>query len=250
MIAHLVLFFALVFLGPIHSFEEKPASTITMIRLSNSSPRPSENPVTKEAGPPLPIETPKEKQAPEKQTPVKKTEKVSAPLKKEAQKTEPVKSKKTVNLNNKAKKAPSEKQPQKLKPDNAAIQAALNKVNSNIKERNTNTSSNGTSSSGGSHSGNIQSLAPEIAQYKSIVRSRVKRNLSYPGGNGSQVLRAVISFRISPSGSLISASFRSRSGNAGFDTAAMRAVQKASPFPPPPTGAVSQAFVVDLRRRQ
>lgn len=49
--------------------------------------------------------------------------------------------------------------------------------------------------------------------------------------------KARVSFKIAANGGLASVSLRSSSGSPAFDKAALRAVQRAAPFPPPPPGA-------------
>jgi len=49
--------------------------------------------------------------------------------------------------------------------------------------------------------------------------------------------QSVVAFRIAAGGGLASVSIAIRSGSAKLDAAAMRAIQRAAPFPVPPEGA-------------
>jgi len=68
-----------------------------------------------------------------------------------------------------------------------------------------------------------------------------------------QVLRAKINVLISGEGSVISASYESKSGDTSFDLSAMRAIERAAPFPPPPdlirNEAVFEGFLIEFSPR-
>ncbi len=136
---------------------------------------------------------------------------------------------------------------EKAKVDNSQIKNALAGIDKQLNEREK--VSNGNGSPYGTQGGNISADDPGIAAYRSAVKAKVVRNLRWPGGASDTVLITKISFRLSPSGGLISASFAKRSNNGAFDEACMRAVQAASPFPPPPEGAITQGFLVEFRKR-
>jgi protein TonB len=70
--------------------------------------------------------------------------------------------------------------------------------------------------------------------YAAIVRARVSARKPAGGGRRGTV---VISFGVSRSGGLASASISRSSGNPGLDSSVLSAVRGAGPFPAPPPGA-------------
>lgn len=68
-----------------------------------------------------------------------------------------------------------------------------------------------------------------------------------------QVLKTQIVVTIDSQGHVISTSFETKSGDATFDLSAMRAVERAAPFPPPPDmikdEAVSEGFLIEFNPR-
>ena len=74
-----------------------------------------------------------------------------------------------------------------------------------------------------------------LMSYYSSIWSRIKGQWALPQSIlQNQNLEAVIDVKIARSGTLLSAQFEKKSGNSYFDSSAMRAVRKASPFPPLP----------------
>jgi len=74
-----------------------------------------------------------------------------------------------------------------------------------------------------------------LMSYYSSIWSRIKGQWALPQSIlQNQNLETVIDVKIARSGMLLSAQFEKKSGNTYFDSSAMRAVQKASPFPPLP----------------
>jgi TonB family protein len=87
-----------------------------------------------------------------------------------------------------------------------------------------------------------------------MVRSKIIKNwVRTHAGSDTQRLSARIRVQINASGAVISKSFAKSSGDAAFDNSAMRAVEQASPLPPPPPEIMAEAlregFVVDFRAR-
>ncbi len=112
----------------------------------------------------------------------------------------------------------------------------------------------GPGSEFGSPTGVISAQDPGFAQYQSQVRSKIMREWvqTHVGGE-LEHLRARITVRINASGDVISKSFAKSSGVPSFDNSAMRAVERASPFPPPPAlvqaEALREGFIVDFSSR-
>jgi protein TonB len=58
----------------------------------------------------------------------------------------------------------------------------------------------------------------------------------------------VVAFSVSASGGLAGVSIARSSGSAALDAAALRMVQRAAPFPPPPKGA-QRSFSISIKGR-
>lgn len=85
----------------------------------------------------------------------------------------------------------------------------------------------------------------ELNRFYAAVRRKVGRGRVSAGrARGT----AVISFKISGNGGLVAASVAKSSGNARLDQAALRAVQRAAPFPRPPAGA-KRSFTLPFTSR-
>jgi colicin import membrane protein len=147
--------------------------------------------------------------------------------------------------------------------DDKKISEALSQVNEELKEREnqaqTSSGANGSgsaspSSTFGSPTGEVSPRDPGFASYQGQVRSKIVREwIRTTAGGESEPLRARILVRINASGNVISRSLAKSSGDASFDNSALRAVDRASPLPPPPPGiqaeALTEGFVVDFSSR-
>jgi colicin import membrane protein len=106
----------------------------------------------------------------------------------------------------------------------------------------TSSSSNGLGKSGtGSGSGGT-AASPG---YADKVRRAVRPNISW--GGETEGLETVISVRCSPTGTLLNASVSRSSGNAAWDAAALRAVQRSDPMPLDTNGKAPESFLITLR---
>lgn len=166
-------------------------------------------------------------------------------------------------------KKPAEAAPVKTKkvdaPDESQLAQALSGVDSELAERDRQlkeaeqaAGSPGAPSAGqaslGSPQGQVNAQDPGYARYQSTVRSKIIKNwVRTHAGGEAQRLTARIRVQINASGAVISKSFAKSSGDAAFDNSAMRAVEQASPLPPPPpeilAEALKEGFVVDFRAR-
>ncbi|MGO9171205.1 MAG: cell envelope integrity protein TolA [Rhodomicrobium sp.] len=81
--------------------------------------------------------------------------------------------------------------------------------------------------------GRVSASTGSIQTYGAIVRARIAANKPAVKLGGRS---AVITLAIAPSGSLTSASIVRSSGDTGLDQAALSAVRRSAPFPPPPAG--------------
>jgi colicin import membrane protein len=74
----------------------------------------------------------------------------------------------------------------------------------------------------------------EIQVYVAMARERVKGFWVIPDTLSEKDLKAVIIIEIDQQGQITGSRFEQSSGNLSFDQSAMRAINKAAPFPPPP----------------
>ena len=79
----------------------------------------------------------------------------------------------------------------------------------------------------------ISASTGNVLAYAARIRARVAGHR--PAGRGFRG-RVVVAFGVTAQGGLAFASLRRSSGNTAIDTAALQAVHRASPFPPPPPG--------------
>lgn len=92
-------------------------------------------------------------------------------------------------------------------------------------------------SSAGTSAGAASASRGEISNYSAQVRARIaSRRPATAAARG----KVVVSFAISANGTLQYARVRRSSGQRVLDQAALRAVQRSSPFPRPPQGMTSQ----------
>jgi len=84
--------------------------------------------------------------------------------------------------------------------------------------------------------------------YYALIWSRIKGNWTLPQDIlPKEVLETVIHVTILKSGAVSALSYEKRSGDRYFDESAMRAIQKASPFPPLPAGIGESSLDVGIR---
>lgn len=84
--------------------------------------------------------------------------------------------------------------------------------------------------------------------YYALIWSRIKGSWALPQSLlPGEVLEAVIDVTILRSGAVAEVYFEKRSGNAYFDESAMRAIRKASPFPPLPAVTGETSIQVGIR---
>jgi colicin import membrane protein len=84
--------------------------------------------------------------------------------------------------------------------------------------------------------------------YYSLIWSRIKGKWTLPQGIlPRENIEAIIQARILKSGTVVDLSFEKRSGNRYFDESAMKAIKKASPFPPLPDSIRDNNIDVGIR---
>lgn len=75
----------------------------------------------------------------------------------------------------------------------------------------------------------------QLADYYTVIWSRIKSQWNLPGGlNPKDNIEAVVQVRIMQNGAITGISFEKKSGLAYFDNSVLRALKKASPLPPLP----------------
>jgi TonB family protein len=91
-------------------------------------------------------------------------------------------------------------------------------------------------------------LDRRMRPYYGLIWSRIKGQWALPQGiMPKENIEAVINAQILRNGVLAEATFEKRSGNRYFDESAMRAIQKASPFPPLPEWIAGASVEVGVR---
>jgi TonB family protein len=84
--------------------------------------------------------------------------------------------------------------------------------------------------------------------YYSLIWSRIKGKWTLPQGIlPRENIDAVVQARILRNGTVVDLSFEKRSGNRYFDESAMKAIKKASPFPPLPDSIRDNNIDVGIR---
>ena len=88
----------------------------------------------------------------------------------------------------------------------------------------------------------------EMNEYYTLIWSRIKGKWVLPQGILPKAnIEAVIQVRILRNGAAVDLGFEKHSGNRYFDESAMRAVKKASPFPPLPQWVKDSSIAVGIR---
>lgn len=96
--------------------------------------------------------------------------------------------------------------------------------------------------------GNAAGEPDEMTAYYGAMWSRIKAKWAFPGGllHGNDLV-AVVHVRIMRNGATESVSLEKGSANAFFNESAVKAVKKASPFPPFPAGIRDASIEVGIR---
>ncbi len=99
-----------------------------------------------------------------------------------------------------------------------------------------------------SGAGSAAEVNARMYAYYRAVWARIKKHWTMsPGLLPKQNIVAVIHVRVLRNGSVEGINFEKRSGNAYFDESALRAVRKASPFPPLPAGGSEDHVEIGIR---
>ncbi|MEY4667540.1 MAG: hypothetical protein RL518_239 [Pseudomonadota bacterium] len=93
---------------------------------------------------------------------------------------------------------------------------------------------------GGSGMGGGEVRPPEFFRYRDLLLSRIKEAWRWYDVNAAFITQ--IAFELSPDGTARNVRVVRSSGNSTFDESVVRAVMKASPFPPPPVSVYEKYF--------
>jgi len=156
-------------------------------------------------------------------------------------------------------------QPAAPSPDEQKLAEALGQVQKELEEREATAQvppaaagapeGSGPGSPTGASNGQVGAADPGLAQYQSSVRSKIIRTWvrANTGPDDGQAIRTRVQVRINASGQVIGKNVVKGSGSESFDLSALRAIERASPLPPPPPGleaeALAEGFVVDFSSR-
>lgn len=87
----------------------------------------------------------------------------------------------------------------------------------------------------------------QLNAYYALIWSRIKGSWAFISPSPGEVLETVIDVTILRSGAVTEVNFEKRSGNRFFDESAMKAIRKASPFPPLPMAIGETSIQVGIR---
>jgi len=88
----------------------------------------------------------------------------------------------------------------------------------------------------------------KMRAYYAAIWNRIKGRWALPQGIlPEEVLEAVIDVTILRTGAVMEVNYEKRSGNRYFDESAMKAIRKASPFPPLPSWVAGSSLSVGIR---
>jgi TonB family protein len=87
----------------------------------------------------------------------------------------------------------------------------------------------------------------QLQAYYALIWSRIKGSWAFISQSPGEALETVIDVTILRSGAITEVNFEKRSGNRFFDESAMKAIRKASPFPPLPMATGESSIQVGIR---
>jgi len=88
----------------------------------------------------------------------------------------------------------------------------------------------------------------EMNTYYTLIWSRIKGKWALPQGILPEAnIEAIIQMRILKNGAVVDLSFEKHSGNRYFDESVMKAIKRASPFPPIPQWIIDNSIEVGIR---
>ncbi len=85
------------------------------------------------------------------------------------------------------------------------------------------------------------------AGYAGRIKGRVKPNIIYPDISASENPMAEVSVRVSPDGTIIGKKLTRPSGNAAWDAAVLKAIDKTERFPRDIDGTVPSEIIITFK---
>jgi len=104
----------------------------------------------------------------------------------------------------------------------------------------------GTTGSTGK-TGSVNPVNLKFNQYYTAVYNKIYNSWVLPGYGSKKQLEAVVNIRIAKNGKILNTSFEQRSSNAYFDRSVLRAIKKADPLPPLPSGFNEKYLELGIR---
>lgn len=227
---------------------------ITMVRLTKGTgEKPSANPMKKAKG--MPESTLREQKSVREVTKDKKgsdQKSKPSPVKKKPQQPQVAKQKTSpaggVNLN------------KPKTPEDKTIEDALARVQEQLEQREVKLEAAQVENEGDGQSmqGSLEQgteINPALLAYYTEIKRKINEQwITLPKQLAEgQTLKTVINVMIDMAGNVVSAAYESKSGDVSFDLSAMRAVERAAPFPSPPEEikqeAVSEGFLIEFSPR-
>ncbi|MFZ5864047.1 MAG: energy transducer TonB [Nitrospirota bacterium] len=90
----------------------------------------------------------------------------------------------------------------------------------------------------------MEAVALKYPFYTNALKRKINENWSPPGAGFAQTRATLVVFTILRDGSVRGAEIEQSSGDAFFDQAAIRSVQRANPFPPLPPGYAEESMKI------
>lgn len=94
---------------------------------------------------------------------------------------------------------------------------------------------------------------PALVAYFEAVKRKINEEWITTPKTGEQTLKTDINLIIDALGNIVSATYETQSGDASYDLSAMRAVERAAPFPAPPdeirAEVLSEGFLIEFNPR-
>lgn len=124
----------------------------------------------------------------------------------------------------------------------SSVDKAIDDIRKKVGSSASETNSQAQSSQNNAESGG------EMNAYYTLIWSRIKGKWALPQGILPKTnIEAIIQARILKNGAVVDLGFEKHSGNRYFDESAMKAIKKASPFPPLPQWVRDNSIAVGIR---
>lgn len=255
-VGHLVIGF-IVFFGAFPNWGDLPEPVVYSISIEGGETIGGKAQVAKDdkKSPLAPVKNVTAQSEPEKQEkskPEKEPEEVIPPEDAEVSVSEkkptpvpkktPVKATPTPKKSEKKPETKESKEKQKQKSDGDELDKRLQAAMQRYTGESTDAGGKGFGAAkvGGKGMGGGEVRPPEFFAYERLLRAKVKEAWRWPGTN--RAIITVVTFEIRSDGEVRNLSIYKSSGDDSFDESVYRAIQKASPLPPPPQSVYEKYF--------